>query len=252
MKPSQQVLLMLSFKSLSVFSKRLTVLLIFISSIFSARGTVNVDKSRIIFSSGELTANLSLHNSDKEPVLVQLWTDAGNPFTTTDKARTPVLVNSPILKMQPNELRNIRLLLVSTDKLPQNKESLFWLNIYQIPPNTNQASKGNEKLILPLRIRLKIFVRPNLVSDITPENYKEISFLKVDSDTVRITNPTKWYITISSLTISGVKQKPVLLEPFSHVSVHVPNDIYKKESVTFDVIDDAGVIHKCKSVINKS
>ncbi|MEZ6878812.1 fimbria/pilus periplasmic chaperone [Enterobacter sp. KBR-315C3_2022] len=241
---------MLSYKSLLVFNKRLVFILLTLTASFNGECTVNVDKSRVIFSSGELTANISLHNSHKEPILVQLWTDAGDPLTTPDKVKTPVLVNPPVLKMQPNEVRNIRLLLVSTEDLPQNKESIFWLNILQIPPNTNQVSKEKNKLILPLRIRLKVFVRPKSVGDITSDDFDKILFSKVNSNTVIIKNPTKWYITIPSLRIADIKSKPIWLGPFSHISLHVKNEINEKESVTFDVIDDVGAIHRRVSVIN--
>jgi len=63
-------------------------------------------------------------------------------------------------------------------------------------------------------------------------------------------NPTKWYITIPSLRIADIKSKPIWLGPFSHISLHVKNEINEKESVTFDVIDDVGAIHRRKSVIN--
>lgn len=233
---------MLNYKLLSVFSRPIMIFLMLIMAPLNANGTVNVDKSRVIFNSGDLSANLSLHNSEKESVLLQLWTDSGNPYVTPDKSRTPIIVNPPIFIMSAGEIRNIRLILASGKELPQDRESLFWLNVFQIPPNTNQISKGKQKIVLPLRLRLKVFVRPNGVEKIVAKNYDEIVFTSINASTLKITNPTKWYVTFTSLRIDREERKSLLLKPFSNELVHVPNLNQSKKSVSYDVIDDDGTI----------
>ena len=120
---------------------------------------VNVESTRVIFNAGEMVSSVNLINSGGEPSLVQLWFDEGDVFVSPENARTPIIAVPPVFRLQPGELRDVKLQLISRDNFPQDEESLYWLNIYQVPPNT--IGPANEKrVILPLRLRLKVFVRP--------------------------------------------------------------------------------------------
>jgi P pilus assembly chaperone PapD len=95
-------------------------------------------------------------------MLLQVWTDAGETASSPDSSRTPLVVLPPVFKMQPDELRTLRVMLSSRRSLPEDRESLFWLNIYQIPPELNATESVTAKLVLPLRLRLKVFIRPTV------------------------------------------------------------------------------------------
>jgi P pilus assembly chaperone PapD len=241
---------MLSYKLLLVFNKfRFSIFCIIMAISTLANSAVNVDKSRIVFPSGSLSASISLHNSEKEPALVQLWTDKGNQFTTPDSVRTPIIVNPPVFKMQPGEVRNIRLMLVSPEDLPRDRESIFWLNIYQMPPNTGLIPREQKKVILPLKIRLKIFFRPSSMKNISLADYAKLSFKQTKGTEVMVINPTGWYITIPYIIIGKDQLKSCMLAPFTQTKVHLSEEAAKGMSVRYNVIDDQGSIATYESAL---
>ena len=213
------------------------------STAFHAGAVVNAEKTRVVFSSGSISESLSLVNSEKEPVVVQIWTDNGDPTVNPEQVQTPIVINPPVFKMKPGEIRNIRMLLVSAGSLPQDRESLYWLNIYQIPPNTETQHKGEKRVVLPLKIRMKVFVRPEKMGELEESDVRKLHFAVQQSTggkTLVIKNPTPWHLTISSLK-SGLTELPnLMLEPFSSQSVEIPKDKVLAYEIDFEVINDNG------------
>ena len=235
---------MRSYKWWSVFNK-VTVAagIMLCSTAFHASAVVNAEKTRVVFNSGSIAESLSLVNSEKEPVVVQVWTDNGDPTVSPDQVHTPVVINPPVFKMKPGEIRNIRLLLVSAGSLPQDRESVYWLNIYQIPPNTETQHTGEKKIVLPLKIRMKVFVRPEKIGELQENDAQKLQF-SIDREsgnkTLLIQNPTPWHLTLSSLRSGKTALPGVMVAPFTSERVEIPADKTLADKVDYDVINDNG------------
>jgi len=235
---------MRSYKWWSVFNK-ITVAagIMLCCTAFHASAVVNAEKTRVVFNSGSIAESLSLVNSEKEPVVVQVWTDKGDPTVNPDQVHTPVVINPPVFKMKPGEIRNIRLLLVSAGGLPQDRESVYWLNIYQIPPNTETQHKGEKKIVLPLKIRMKVFVRPEKIGELQENDAQKLQF-RIDREsgnkTLLIQNPTPWHLTLSSLRSGKTALPGVMVAPFTSERVEIPADKTLADKVEYDVINDNG------------
>ena len=233
-----------SYKWWSVFNK-VTVAagIMLCCTAFHASAVVNAEKTRVVFNSGSIAESLSLVNSEKEPVVVQVWTDNGDPTVSPDQVHTPVVINPPVFKMKPGEIRNIRLLLVSAGSLPQDRESVYWLNIYQIPPNTETQHKGEKKIVLPLKIRMKVFVRPEKIGELQENDAQKLQF-SIDREsgnkTLLIQNPTPWHLTLSSLRSGKTALPGVMVAPFTSERVDIPADKTLADKVEYDVINDNG------------
>lgn len=236
------------YKHLTIQCKMLLLLVFFVSK--NVFGVVNIDRSRVVFRPGELSVSISLHNSKDKPVLVQLWTDDGNLYSTPDKTKTPIITNPPVFKMKPGEIRNVRLILLSSQSLHSDRENIFWLNIYQIPPQTNDIMKERNKLILPLKLRVKVFIRPEKLSDINFSDYSKIVFRKIDDNKVRIENPTKWFITIPAVSISDDKLDQLMLKPLSETVIKTKHLSSNAGNVRYSIIDDNGVTHFLDAPLN--
>lgn len=235
---------MRSYKWWSVFNKvTVAVGIMLCCTAFHASAVVNAEKTRVVFNSGSIAESLSLVNSEKEPVVVQVWTDNGDPTVSPDQVHTPVVINPPVFKMKPGEIRNIRLLLVSAGGLPQDRESVYWLNIYQIPPNTETQHKGEKKIVLPLKIRMKVFVRPEKIGELQENDAQKLQF-SIDHEpgnkTLLIQNPTPWHLTLSSLRSGKTALPGVMVAPFTSERVEIPADKTLADKVEYDVINDNG------------
>ena len=233
-----------SYKWWSVFNK-VTVAagIMLCCTAFHASAVVNAEKTRVVFNSGSIAESLSLVNSEKEPVVVQVWTDNGDPTVSPDQVHTPVVINPPVFKMKPGEIRNIRLLLVSAGSLPQDRESVYWLNIYQIPPNTETQHKGEKKVVLPLKIRMKVFVRPEKIGELQENDAQKLQFSierESGNKTLLIQNPTPWHLTLSSLRSGKTALPGVMVAPFTSERVDIPADKTLADKVEYDVINDNG------------
>lgn len=235
---------MRSYKLLSAFSKHIIRVkwLYCLLFILTPPGfaVVNVEGTRVIFNAGEMVSSVNLINSGEEPALVQLWFDEGDVFISPENARTPIIAVPPVFRLQPGELRDVKLQLISRDNFPQDRESLYWLNIYQVPPNTH--SPGNEKrVILPLRLRLKVFVRPVNVSRPQQIDGQRLQFQRNNNNpqAVIISNPTPWYMTIATFESGDARVDGMMLAPGEKKDVTL-NTTVKAGEVQYDIINDNG------------
>lgn len=212
---------------------------------------VNVEGTRVIFNAGEMVSSVNLINSGGEPSLVQLWFDEGDLFMSPENARTPIIAVPPVFRLQPGELRDVKLQLISRNNIPQDKESLYWLNIYQVPPNT--IGPANEKrVILPLRLRLKVFVRPANVPRPQQTDGERLQFQIKNSNqqVVIMSNPTPWYMTIAAFESGDVKVDSIMLAPGEKKEITL-NKTVKAGEVQYEIINDDGTKWRYRSILRQ-
>ena len=209
----------------------------------TAGAVVNSTQSRLVFNEDSLTESLTIVNSVSAPALVQLWTDDNDPLSPPEKISTPLIVVPPLFKLAPGESRNLRVMLLSREGLPKDRERVYWLNIYQIPPNTQLKSPNEQQVVLPLRIRLKVFVRPSGLKAPDENIGEKLRFTLNDAgpqaSTLTADNPTPYYMTLGSITLGGKALKPTMVEPFSSATFQAPQTGSHRE-LNWTVIDDYG------------
>jgi len=228
---------MRNYRLWSVFSKFMMAALWLYS--FSVFAVVNVDKTRVIFNQSDQAQSINLINSGESATLLQLWTDEGDMTLSPDASITPVVVLPPVIKMFPGEMRSIRLLLSSRQPLPADKESLYWLNIYQIPALKKEVNVAERKVILPLRIRMKIFVRPAGLKAPQVTDPEKIRF-KATGNTLTITNPSPWYMSMNVNAGGKSWVKNISLAPLSSAQINNDGQKKKGDTVTYEVMNDQG------------
>ncbi|MBF7956833.1 fimbria/pilus periplasmic chaperone [Rahnella victoriana] len=208
-----------------------------------ASAVVNSTQSRLVFNEDSMAESLTVVNSVSAPALVQMWTDDNDPLSPPDRISTPLIVVPPLFKLAPAESRNLRVMLLSREGLPKDRERVYWLNIYQIPPNTQQQSAQEKKVILPLRIRLKVFVRP-IGLPAPEENIGEkLRFTLSNADArnpmLTASNPTPYYLTIGNIRLGEKSLKPAMIAPFSSTDFAVTG-AGNSRTLSWTVIDDYG------------
>jgi len=90
---------------------------------------------------------------------VQVWADKGDEKSTPRSADAPFLVMPPIFRVDPNKGQSLRITYTGAD-LPKDKESVFWLNVLDVPPVPMATGEQNNYLQLAIRSRIKLFYRP--------------------------------------------------------------------------------------------
>lgn len=236
-----------NYKSWSAFSKAVLLLVSIVS--FSAFAVVNIDRTRVIFNGDENVNFINLINDGTTPTFVQIWTDNGDISMSPDQSKTPVISLPPVMKLSPGEMRSVKLILTSRQKLPPNKESLFWLNVYQVPAMSNESLGSQQKVILPLRLRLKVFVRPPSLQKPLDSSFKSLRFTSVGNE-LSVYNPTPWYINLNDININGEDVKNKIIGPESKIRLTLSNVFKVNKKVTYDVINDNGNVTQYSGELN--
>lgn len=158
-----------------------------------AQAAIALDRTRVIFDGGQNSVSLNLSNQNKQlPYLAQGWLEdeQGN------KIQSPLVVLPPVQRIEPGKPSQIKIqALPAAKQLPQDRETLYYFNLREIPPKSNKPNT----LQIALQTRIKLFYRPaaivpNRTDMATP--WQEQLTLTRQGESYQVNNPTPYYITI--------------------------------------------------------
>ncbi|WP_343583462.1 fimbria/pilus periplasmic chaperone [Herbaspirillum sp.] len=176
-----------------------------------AQASVIISGTRVVFPSDEREMTVRLTNEGKEPGLIQVWMDDGDPNASPDKISTPFVLTPPMFRMDPAKGQTVRMLYNGTP-LPQDRESLFWFNLLEVAPKPN-ADSGMNYMQMAFRTRIKVFFRPKALNSARQieDAFERLQWsLKRDADggyAVRLDNPTPYHINLIGLALAGADGK---------------------------------------------
>lgn len=135
-------------------------MLLLLSVLFhiSAHASVAME-TRVIFSAQEKEATVRLTNVGKQPALVQAWLDRGDEHEEISAIDLPFVLTPAIFRMEPSGVQALRIIHTG-EALPLDKESLYWLNVLDVPPKP-KVEEGQGSLQLAIRTRIKVMYRPH-------------------------------------------------------------------------------------------
>lgn len=200
-----------------------------------------IESTRIVFPGNEREISLQLANGNKYPVVVQTWVDNGSPDGTPDTAgEVPVIPLPGLFRLAPGEKKSLRLLSTQIPQ-PKDRESLYWLNVVEIPPASGNKTDNVTEVNVSLRLQLKLFYRPARLN-IKPDDVaksQRFSLVRTPGLTqIKVENPTPYYATYSAAQVGNVGLAPGMLAPFS--SKLVPVDSSVTGRVNYTLIGDDG------------
>ncbi|AOJ01790.1 fimbrial protein [Burkholderia mayonis] len=173
----------------------------------AAHAAIVPDRTRVILNEGEQAAIVTISNkSDAYPYLVQSWLEDehGNKITT------PLMVVPPLQRVEPSERNVLRIARMPGAALPADRESVFYLNIREVPPKTGTPNA----LQIALHTQMKLFYRPAGVQPARDEDPTLPMTLRVDPAAHQLVfdNPTPYHITVVALA-AGANKTPQPLDP---------------------------------------
>ncbi|AMP05330.1 gram-negative pili assembly chaperone, C-terminal domain protein [Collimonas pratensis] len=140
-------------------------------------------------------------------------------------------------------------LVYTKEPLATDKETLFWLNVLEVPPKVGNES--DSQLRFAFRIRTKLFFRPENLA-IKPENAPsklEWSLVKVGVGyALQVNNPTPYYISFQSVALALADKKfksddYTMVEPNGvqqYSLKNTPSALGNGAQVEFSIVDDYG------------
>lgn len=225
----------------------------------SAQANVLIGGTRVVFPAKDGEVTVRLTNDNDHPVLVESWIDRGDVHSTPEAVDVPFLITPPLFRMEAKKEQSLRIV-YTHEQLPADRESLFWLNVLEVPPKpTGAQAEGQNLLQLALRSRLKLFYRPaSLQSD--PAKAPAALTWKVVADgtgfALQAHNPTPYYVTITELSVNaGGKDAAAELGMVAPISdLRLPlRDVTQKPAagsvVSFTCLNDFGASVSLKGSI---
>ena len=232
----------------------LLISILYLSS-FSTLASIVINGTRVIYPAEANEISIKLDNKGEKPVLVQSWIDNGDPKANPSNIQVPFILTPPINRVNAQTSQTLRLSYTG-DKLPKNKESIFWLNVLEIPAKTKNIDNKNQ-LQMAFRTRIKLFFRPKGLKGQANNAIKNTTWKKTTKGII-VNNPTPFYISLSDLEIKVKKKKYIakkndmMLSPNSSKVFYFIDiiDIPKNSDVIVKYINDYGATHKYTSKIN--
>ena len=127
------------------------------SWVFQVQANVVISGTRLIYPAKEREITVKTTNMGKEPSMVQVWIDRGDPNSRADTANAPFLVTPPLVRIEPNKGQAFRVVFTGA-ALPKDRESIFWFNLLDVPPLPKDADAN--VMQVAYRSRIKLFYRP--------------------------------------------------------------------------------------------
>lgn len=210
-----------------------------------------INGNRFIYPQSEKEITVQLTNTSARPALAQVWLDNGDPNVSPENISTPFVITPPISRIDGQGGQSIRIRLSSATTLPTNKESLWWLNVLDIPAAVKKTGPdAGGELQMAIRSRLKFIYRPAGLSG--REQAAEKLVLKGAGNTMTISNPTPFYITLVAFLPDHAKalnSEAVMLEPESTKQVTFRSAVHAGDQLSVVEINDFGGTNKFKAKV---
>ncbi len=205
---------------------------------YSALASVVINSTRVIYNESEKGQVVKLSNSGTRPALVQSWLDNGDHTAKPSETKVPFLLTPPITRIDPSKGQSLQVKFLGAD-LPADRESLYYLNVLDIPSKAQKDVKENV-LQLAIRSRIKFFYRPAALDGLAGESYQKVTW-QIEQKKVVVSNPTPFYVTVSSITTDKESTKVVsagqMIAPFSELNFPLSK---QANTVYLNIVNDYG------------
>ncbi|CAI0998463.1 Chaperone protein papD precursor [Serratia marcescens] len=188
-----------------------------------ASAAIALDRTRVIFNGGDKSVSMSISNENKQlPYLAQGWIEDADG----KKISSPLTVLPPVQRLEPGAKSQVKVQgLPAANTLPQDRETLFYFNLREIPPKSDKPNT----LQLALQTRIKLFYRPKAIAVTNPESvapWQEKLTLTKQGDGYQVNNPTPYYVTLVDASskkggASAPGFEPLMVPPKGSASLKV-------------------------------
>ncbi|QLA09276.1 fimbria/pilus periplasmic chaperone [Enterobacter ludwigii] len=194
-------------------------------------GGVALGSTRVIYPIGAKEVPLAVNNTDDSiPFLIQTWVSKEDGSKARDFIVTP-----PLFVIKPNKENTLRIMYAGPD-LPQDRESVFYLNSKAIPSVDQSKLKGNNLQIATQSV-LKVFMRPKNLPVPSIDAPKGLR-CSISGGTLVVSNPSPYYVSLVQLYVGGKKQPNAMAAPKGDTRLSLTGG--ESGEVTLQTVNDYG------------
>lgn len=200
----------------------------------TAHAGVVINGTRLIYQGEKKESSLGISNPDEIDYLIQSWADDGDKKPN----KAPFLLTPPLFRLDAHEDNVLRVIRTGGD-LPDDRESLYWLNIKSIPSSKNQA--GVNTLQIAVNTRIKLIYRPAGIKG-KPDAVADTLTWRCEGNALVVNNPTPFYMNFQSVTLNGHPiANAIWAVPKTETRFALPAST-GRGTVTWSIITDYGSI----------
>jgi len=166
---------------------RLLTVLLLTYSCFSL-SALTVDQTRYIFESNQESISIVVENTARQTYGGQAWIEN---IQGTDTR--PAFIVTPSFFKVPGESKQVLRVIKVLKTMPEDRESIFWVNLQEIPPANKEGG-----LSIALRTKVKLFYRPAGLVLGRKAAEEELLLVKKSGNT-ELANTTPYIFTITKL-----------------------------------------------------
>ncbi|UAN44792.1 fimbria/pilus periplasmic chaperone [Serratia sp. JSRIV001] len=194
-------------------------------------GGVTVGGTRLIYNGGKKEASLSVTNTDINPYLIQSWAETQNGGAE----KAPFIITPPLFRLDGNQ-QNLLRIVRTGGSLPEDRESLYWLNIKSIPAGSKK--EGANTLQIAVKTRIKLLYRPQGLKG-TPEEVTSKLTWSQSGTQLTVTNPTPFVMNFQQIKVGGRELKDITyVLPMGQATFTLPAGV--SGPVSWKLISDYG------------
>jgi chaperone protein EcpD len=216
----------------------------------SAHASVTIGGTRVVYPLEQREVTVKLDNDSNTPSLVQVWMDEGNAEAKPGEIKVPFVITPPIFRMDPKKGQMLRVM-YSGEALPQDRESVYWLNVLDIPPKAEATADANV-LQLAYRTRIKMFVRPEKLPGKPEDAPAQLTWKVTEAkdgkgQALSVSNPTPYHVSFSGVDVESgghtyKNERGGMVAPFATevLPVDKMNAVAAGAKVHYNAINDYG------------
>ncbi|MGA8136885.1 MAG: molecular chaperone [Pseudomonas gingeri] len=204
-----------------------------------ARAGIVLNTTRVVYPAQDKEAVLSVLNNNSSSILLQSWLEAEDEVTR----ELPFVVVPPLVQLPSGGRQTVRII-HSGAAMPADRESLFWLNVQEIP----QASERENVLQIGIRQRIKLFYRPGRLNDDVEQAPAQLRWSLPRGGVLNVVNTGPYHVTLVDIQLlSGgyrvLRRKNSMLAPGQSADYDLQEHAQAQNAqLNFSVINDHGAL----------
>lgn len=211
----------------------------------TSHANVVIYGTRIIYDQNKKNISVQLANNGSRPALVQAWLDDGRTNVDPSTIKLPFIITPPVSRMEAKSQQVLRIRYTG-EPLAQDRESLFYFNLFDIPPKPSKDAlvKNPNYLQFAVNNRLKFFFRPSDLPYPVGDAYQKVQW-SVNGNSLVVKNPTPYHITYLAIEVKQGKKvynvkNADMVAPFSQAQFELGQSVKGNAEIHWHVINDYG------------
>ncbi|MFC0226134.1 fimbria/pilus periplasmic chaperone [Serratia aquatilis] len=206
--------------------------------------SVVITGTRVIYPSDAKEVSVKINNVGTSPVLLQSWIDKGDTDAQPSSIQVPFVLTPPMNRVEAGKGQTLRISYAG-GALPMDKESVFWLNVLEVPAK-KQAKADENFLQMAFRTRIKLFYRPTGLEGVANDAAKAVTW-QAQGNSLQATNPTPYYVSFVTIKVNGKEIEGDMVAPRGTLTFNLPGKAGSK--ITGDFVNDYGAVNPFEAVI---